>query len=310
MNAKRLTPLFVFLAVAAAALACNVGNPGAGNGSGATVQAVYSTITAQAERSTQVSETQAADGSEGETTATPDAATATWTPSPSPTPPEHRSGNGANLSLARCKLEIVIDGNDNDWTDQPENITAVSLNANTFGASEWTGSSDLSGEASICWTFDTLFLLVEAEDDVFVQTEQGRTQWLGDEIEILFDAELYEDFYEDTWDADDTQLGISPGNFNDIPPGAVRYAPTYTNETGVRVAAKRPLESGGDYLIEAAIPWSLLGVTPAAEAKYGLCIALTDNDHVNEASQDSMVSHCLNLSVPDPTTWTSVELMQ
>jgi hypothetical protein len=77
----------------------------------------------------------------------------------------------------------------------------------------------------------------------------------------------------------------------------------------VQVAARQPLEAGGGYQLEAAIPWAVLGISPEGEAAYGLCVALSDDDHVGEAQQDSMVSHCPELQIADPTTWASARLM-
>ncbi len=38
--------------------------------------------------------------------------------------------------------------------------------------------------------------------------------------------------------------------------------------------------------------------------------ALSDNDQPDQASQDSMVSHCTRLRVIDPTTWGDLHLVR
>jgi hypothetical protein len=49
-------------------------------------------------------------------------------------------------------------------------------------------------------------------------------------------------------------------------------------------------------------------MTPRSGKNYGFCLALSDNDQPGTASQDSMVSHCTNLKVSDPTTWATLQL--
>ena len=89
----------------------------------------------------------------------------------------------------------------------------------------------------------------------------------------------------------------------------MQYHPAVREDVGVQVAARQPLEPGGGYTLEAAIPWAVLGISPKGEATYGLCVALSDNDHVGEAQQDSMVSHCTGLRISGPATWATARLM-
>jgi hypothetical protein len=183
------------------------------------------------------------------------------------------------------------------------------------GGTQWQGDevelvfdADLSGQARACWTGDALYLFVEVTDNAHVQTQTGGTQWQGDEVELVFDADLAGDFYEEEWDADDTQLGLSPGDFADLPPTAVVYRPAYRAAPEVEVAARQPLAIGGNYTLEARIPWTVFGVQPEGGDLYGFCLALSDNDQPGEASQDSMASHCPGLVVSRPVTWTTLEL--
>lgn len=294
---------FVFSVLILAALACNVPTGETGETS-SPVEDVYATITAQAAGDSS-GLTQPAEESTEAVTETP---TPTQTPTATPTPPESRTGNGENISIPRCKVTITVDGNDEDWAAQ-SGIPVIYLNNNTYGESEWLGAEDLSGQARMCWVDSRLYLYAAITDDVHVQTEQGDTAWKGDELELLFDADLRGDFYEDVWNDDDTQLGLSPGNFDDNPVGVTRYWPRGAAKQGeVEIAARQVVGAGGSYIIETAIPWLVLGVTPAADSNYGFCLAISDNDHVGTAQQDSMVGHCTRLKVPDPTTWVTLNL--
>jgi hypothetical protein len=232
----------------------------------------------------------------------------TPTVSPSPTPPDTRTGNGAVVNVPRCGAAITVDGDPADWNGQ-SGIPIFALVDNTFGAGEWLGTDDASAVARLCWTDQALHLFVEVADDIHVQTRTGGDQWQGDEVELMFDGSLQTDFYDDEWSSDDTQLGLSPGDFAGISPSAFQYQPRINTTLLVTVNARRPFEAGGDYLLEAAIPWTVLRTLPDTEASYGFCLALSDNDHVDTARQDSMVSHCPKLIVPDPTTYTTLKLL-
>jgi hypothetical protein len=225
-----------------------------------------------------------------------------------PTAPQNRSGNGSNLVISRCAATVVIDAQDADWASQAGAV-GVPLDKNTYGASEWSGAADLSGSARLCWNDSGLYLLVDVADDVHVQEQRGETSWKGDEVEFLLDTDLRGDFYHDTWNNDDFQLGLSPGNFADLAPASFLYHPSIDLPRGVEVDAERT-DTAGSYRLEAGILWeATVGLsTPAAGQNFGMCLALSDNDHVGAAQQDSMTSHCTGLKVTDPTTWVTVTL--
>ncbi|GAB4474751.1 MAG: hypothetical protein Kow00124_15060 [Anaerolineae bacterium] len=322
MHGKLPPYLFALLiaaaALVAASLACNLVAPEVDYE--ATNEVIYLTITAQAEQASVPTRnplaTQRPPGSSTAAprqTGTPTAVqsatpTPSATPSATPTPPQERSGNGANLVIARCGLAIAVDADAADWLDQPGGIEGVRLDQATFGVVNWTGGDDLSGLARLCWTSEALYLIVEVTDDVLVQNQSGATQYRGDEVELLFDADLIDDFYDTVWNEDDIQFGLSPGNFVDRQPAVVRYEPEFSSSVNVELAVRRPIGTGGSYVLEAAIPWGTLGITPQTDRGYGLCVALSDNDLTDQDVQQSMVSHCTGLKVPDPTTWVTVRL--
>lgn len=304
MQRRRIVWMLVVGALSLVALACNAAGAESID-SAATVGAVYETITAQAESAgLPVTATEPANSGDGDTSGTDEAPTPTQTITP--TAPAERTGNGTNITAPRCALSITVDGNDFDWNDQ-ESVEVVASTA-VFGADNWEGSGDASARFKICWTSEALFALAIVSDDIHVQTETGSTQWRGDEIELVFDADLREDFYDDRWDSDDFQFGLSPGDFDSLAPGAVQYEPIQRDVESLTVGALRPIEVGGGYTLEARVPWVLLGVSPAIDAKYGFCLAVSDNDQIGEASQDSLVSHCNDLTVFNPTTWVTLTL--
>jgi hypothetical protein len=264
------------------------------------VRQVFETITAEANMPPQPT-TVGAD--EVPATDTPPAPTT----APTATPPDSRSANGETRPIARCQQSITIDADSSEWDFSAGGVWDIA--ENVFGAGNWNGAGDASGKALLCWTDSSLYIAVNVTDDVHVQTQTGQTAWQGDEVELFFDANLRADFYEDTVDSDDSQLGLSPGDFDELPPAAVRYAPSFLDNINVELAASRPVETGGNYFLEVAIPWSILSVNPQPDTNYGLCLTVSDNDQEGEAVQDSMVSDCEDLFYRDPTTWETVRLM-
>ena len=303
-TAARRASIFLSLigTLAISALAC--GNVPQKPDSQATVRAFYGTLTAQAQSGSPFP-TSALTEQPTDATNRP-----TLTPSITPTAPEARQGNGVNLAISRCPSPVKVDGDEAEWGSMNPRPPTIVLDTPTFGESEWQGRDDLSGQAFICWTDAGLYLLVGETDDIHVQNEQGLTSWKGDEVEFFWDGDLQGDFYDTAYTDDDRQLGMSPGNFDNIGPNAVEYRPDLQVLTAnqLPVAARRVIGTGGNFVLEAHIPWTVLNTAPEVNATYGMCIALSDNDHVGESRQDTMVSHCINLETPDPTTFASVTL--
>ncbi|MGF1503528.1 MAG: sugar-binding protein [Anaerolineae bacterium] len=269
----------------------------------ATVEAVYATLTVEAGGCPPATEpTAPTDESDPEPTATE---APTEVPTLTPTPPDERPGTV--VDVARCELEIIVDGRTEDWEDQA--IDSFTLDEPAFGEENWSGPEDASGEAYLCWTSIALYLRLDITDDVHVQTQEGLRMYLGDEVEVVFDGELRSDYYADDISDDDRHFGLSGGDFSELLPEAVRYQPTQDDDPTIDVAARRPIGTGGGYVLEAELPWNVLGVSPEVETPYGFCVIISDNDQVGEAVQESFATHCPDLSVFDPTTWHTLRLL-
>ena len=126
---------------------------------------------------------------------------------------------------------------------------------------------------------------------------------MGDSIEILLDTNLFGDFSDPSLSSDDYQLGISPGRGDiDDDPEAYLWYPRATagSRDQVKIAA---VEGPGVYRVEAAIPWSVFGVTPAEGLQIGFALSASDNDDTGEDVQQSMSSSVPNRVLTNPTTW-------
>jgi len=171
-----------------------------------------------------------------------------------------------------------------------------------FGKPSWTGAADLEGAYRVGWDNTNLYLAIKVTDDVFAQNQTGANLFKGDSIDILVDTNVSGDFFTQSLSADDYQIGISAGK-GEV--GKNMEATLWFPQSkagglsGVKMAAAS-MKDG--YRIEAAIPWSVLGVTPANGQHFGFAVSISDNDKTNENVQESMVSS-VGRVLTDPTTW-------
>ena len=63
-----------------------------------------------------------------------------------------------------------------------------------------------------------------------------------------------------------------------------------------------------DYVIEAAVPWSVFGISPSVEKFYGFAFSISDNDVRDANVQQSMVSNLSLRILTDSTTWGNLVL--
>jgi hypothetical protein len=229
-------------------------------------------------------------------------ASATPPSTPTRTPPPLRSG--ASIEAVYLDNPPTLDGILSEWSQ-----SAYSVRYMVYGAGARSGEDDLSATVMVGWDSTYLYLGARVNDDRYVQEARGVNLFKGDSLEVLLDADLAGDFNVGSLNADDFQLGISPGSpYPGESPEAYLWYPS-SRQGGrpeVRIAA-RAWEGGYD--VEAAVPWSLFGVTPVSGAAYGFAFSVSDNDQVGEQVQESMVSTVSTRRLADPTTWGSLILV-
>jgi hypothetical protein len=150
---------------------------------------------------------------------------------------------------------------------------------------------------------------MQVKDEVRAQTQRDALIFKGDSVELLLDTDLGVDFADAKLSGDDFQLGLSPGDLTtgDPPPQPYLWFPGERKgiPAGILLAAK-PLGDG--YTVEAAIPWSVFGITPAVDDRYGFALSISDNDNTAAAEQQSMISTVATRKLTDPTTWGTLVL--
>ncbi len=215
------------------------------------------------------------------------------TPTFTSTPNPRVSSEAASLSTPP-----TIDGPWDEWTTTQYPIKNV-----VFGASNWTGSSDLQASYRVGWDSKYLYVAVKVIDDVYVQNASGANLYKGDSIELLLSTNPNADSATLGLTAADYQIGISPGR-----PGIGQTMEAYlwypSDKAGslsnVAIGAV-PMSTG--YRIEFAIPWSVFGITPAKGQVLGFAVSVSDNDNKTQDVQQTIISSAPHRDLVDPTTW-------
>jgi hypothetical protein len=136
------------------------------------------------------------------------------------------------------------------------------------------GSRDLGAKVRFVWDYEHLYFVAKVDDDDVVAKRTGRHIWRDDLLEIYVDPEGDGLFWNDPRDF---QLGFRPGRDDrelavwswfqggeDPLEGKKVHAKSYTDATG--------------YIIEGAIRWDFLGVTPEPGKEIRLSPAVHEID--------------------------------
>ena len=142
--------------------------------------------------------------------------------------------------------------------------TGASRQITKLTVGEVTDRDDLSGSWTSAYTDETLYILVTVTDDSLSNNSDNAYE--DDGVEFYFDGN---NAGGSTYDADDRQFLVGYGDGNAI----VNYT---TGEVEGAEAAVVDTDNG--YVVEFAIPWASLGVTPADSLTIGFDVQINDDD--------------------------------
>jgi hypothetical protein len=179
--------------------------------------------------------------------------------------------------------QAAIDASDDEWVlfAYPVYLQNSPVgNPITYGFDKWKSDFDLSGEIYAGYDQSRVYLWIEVSDDVFNQAHSGDGILRGDHVELWFAGD----------EGDKVQIGISPGNFADLPPEARLWY------QGGRAASDRPLDSvqvasrqtDYGYVLECAIPFELLPAGYQAIGARPFSVVISDSDQA--AKQEKLLS--------------------
>lgn len=175
---------------------------------------------------------------------------------------------GANITQA--STVITIDGAvDATWSNAPDvNISNVILGSLP---------GDYTGKYKALWTSSYLYLLVTVGDATRVN-DSGSSWWEDDVVEIFLDGDNSKGTSYDG--LNDFQLGFRWNDANINVGGNSK-----NNTTGI---VKSMVQSGAGYVLEVAIPWTTIGVTPVIGNRMGIEVEIDDDD--NSGTRDSQTA--------------------
>lgn len=226
------------------------------------------------------------------------AATATLPLAATATP---RGSGPAPVEAPRVAAPPAIDGSLADWGAPATTASAYIV----YTAPGIEPVASVTARWQLAWDADYLYVGVSVTDNRHVQTQSGRLAYRGDSVELQIDTQR--NTPPDSRVApDDFQLLLSPGDFAGNGPSFWRFqgnpngAFSDTDSPAVPVAAQRTADG---YVLESAVPWSLLATTPTAGLRLGLALNVNDNDSAESAAQEMMLSNVSGRRLSDPSTW-------
>ena len=164
----------------------------------------------------------------------------------------------------------VIDGVLDEWQGEPRPLSII-----VSGEENWSGPDDASGRASVAWDDRALYVAVHVVDDDIVVESAERPVEGGDALDLRLDVDLAGDWSTDTYNGDDWQIALYPGDLGDREPAAYIRRPVQQAAGGIEVASR--VVPGG-YVVESAIPWPLLGFNPSLNDGLGATLSIIDVD--------------------------------
>ncbi len=219
------------------------------------------------------------------------------------------ASNGPDLTATRLVTPPVIDGKLDEWTPLPC-ITVDQPTQLSWGdTAGWQGPQDLSGRACYAWDAENLYVALQIKDDVIVQQNSGADLWQGDHVELWFDTQLQLDFDNAEASEDDFQLGISPGDGQQVPPDFVIFAPAVPREAYIDQVQYKVVHTADGYTAEIRIPATVLvGLRLANGHAIGATFEPSDTDTPGASAQELMMSSAPQSSAHwgDPTLWNNL----
>lgn len=194
-----------------------------------------------------------------------------------------------------------------EWANAPPVLSSYRVFTGTIATAHL---GTISAVWRIGWNDEFLYVAVKVYDDVHVQTQIGRGIYLGDSVEFQIDTDMSDD--PSYVDGDDYIIVLSPGDFDKVPPSSYCFQGSPTGKFNLEVSLDSPLhvvKTADGYIVEAAIPWSVLELTPAPGMVVGIALNVTDNDVPGTAVQEALYSHVANRQYLQPATWGTLTLL-
>ena len=178
-----------------------------------------------------------------------------------------KGASARTVKVPRAGGPIRLDGRRDDWPGvPPERVSPQRL-------VEGADAGGLEGVFRLCWSPETLYVLVEVTDPTPMKNDhKGKTVWSGDGVELFIGHEDVEKPGPLLFG--DRQVLLSGG----LPGGAPQwYFANAPRQYGCELAVVAHVNGKG-YVLEAAIPFAALGFTPKGGQRLRFDLALDNSD--------------------------------
>lgn len=167
--------------------------------------------------------------------------------------------------------KIKIDGDLNDWDVDSEH--KIILNMKNKEKGDVSAKDDLNGTFSFLWDKKFLYISVEIKDNEIISDLNGERIWMNDCIEIYIDPVTNGFIWHNKADF---QFGFSPSDQKEI--DKAKTWEWFHKNKKIKINAISKVDENDSYIIEAAITWHSINITPKKNKIFGLGIGLNDVD--------------------------------
>jgi hypothetical protein len=226
---------------------------------------------------------------------------------------QRSAANGPVMTASLFKQGVSIDGDLKEWANLPCTDVASKEQISHGKAGDWQGAQDLSGRVCYGWDPNNLYIAFSVQDDHIVQKYTGGNLWKGDHVEIWVDTQLQLDFDSTSNSADDFQLGLSPGNFADVPPDFFIFTPDQPREAYDSLVSWKVVKTPTGYAGEVRLPKNVLkGLRPAAGQTIGVTFEPSDTDTPGGSEQELMLSSAPQSAANwgNPSYWNNLRFIE
>jgi len=164
------------------------------------------------------------------------------------------------VSAGRPTAPMVMDGQLTGWPGRPPER----IGADRLAVGRESGGTEVAFK--VCWDDINLYLLANVTDSTpMMNTQQGGHLWSGDVLEIFIGSEKQDQGGPLLFT--DRQILLGAGGNNQS------FVVNQSRQPAIETVVVPNVDSKG-YTLEAAIPWTALGVTPKVDQKFLFDIAV------------------------------------
>jgi len=209
-------------------------------------------------------------------------------------------------------FDISIDGVlDSDWDKFESRQIDNPLGVEDGNYLEPNSDNDCSGEFRLAWSPDGLYLWTIVKDGVRDTDDFGTSDgYFADRVEVFIDPDNAKSAQQ--YVGGELQFSFIPTSEGNI--GMYKNGNNRVTDDAKNLVEYVIVDNGANYIFEAMIPWSALGVAlpPTDSSVIGFEIVITDNDRDEQASDRESVVGWFEEEVyawNQPNLWGELQLL-